>query len=170
MQPRRKFRADNLYVKRIRLEYPESLLYTNIPDTQDCVWTLGRDDLPPLLACCNVPLDEWKYVWGLVSTQVKSEMDLRKEQKRINMELFGDVRKGSRNKMSCGFLCCFNGELKDTLMEVDKFENESEEQWNILVDTVSQMFLQYGIVVTREPVKDELDATYGLMFKAEKIN
>ena len=169
LQPQRKFSDDNLYVKRIRLEYPENLLYTNIPDIQDCVWTLERDDLPPLLACCNVPLEDWKYVWGLVSAQVKSEMDLRKEQKRINMELFGDVCKGSRKNMSCCFLCCFNGGLKETLMEVDKFDNESEEQWNILVDTVSQMFVQYGIVVTREPVKDELDATYGLMFEAEKI-
>lgn len=167
LQPQRKFKADNLYVKRIRLGYPENLLYTNIPDSHDCVWTLERDDLPPLLACCMVPLDEWKYVWGLVYEQVKSEMNLRQEQKRINMELFSDVRKGSRKQICCNFLCCFKGELKQTLMEVDKFDNASEEQWNNLVDIVSQMFLKYGIVVTREPVKDELDATYGLMFETE---
>ena len=117
LQPQRKFKPDNLYVKRRHLKYPENLLYIPIPDILDCGWTLKRDVLHPLLASCKVPLEEWAHVYDLVSEQVKSEINLRKEQKRINMELFHDVCKGSRKKLACCFLCCFNGELKETLKE-----------------------------------------------------
>ena len=167
LQPQRKFKPDNLYVKRRHLKYPENLLYIPIPDVLDCGWTLKRDGLPPLLASCKVPLVEWAHVWDLVSQQVKSEINLRKEQKRINMELFHDVCKGSRKKMSCCFLCCFNGELKETLMEADNFDQLSEEQWKNLVMAVSKIFQTYGIFVTREPVNHDIDATYGLKFEAK---
>ena len=167
LQLQRKFKPDNLYVKRRQLKYPENLLYIPIPDIQECVWTLKRDALPPLLASCKVPLEDWVHVWDLVSEQVKSEINLRKEQKRINMDLFHDVCKGSRKKMDLCFLFCFNRELKETLMDVDNFDKLSEEQWANLVMRVSQMLQKYGIFVTREPVNHDIDATYGLKFETK---
>ena len=171
LQPQRNFRPENLYVKKRQLRYPENLLYISIPDIQDCIWTLKRDDLPPLFASCKVTLDEWKHIWDLVSDQVKSEMELRERQKRINIEVFHDVCKVSRRSMACCFLCCFTGELKETLVEVDSFNKEINAQWYSLAMNVSGLLgKKYGISVTLEEVNDERDATYGLRFATNLKN